>query len=145
MTDTDKPQIVKPLEWNINRSSKQVGAVGAFGEIYVTKLGGKWFYKGECFNDVAAAKAAAQANYEQSVRDIINPDFLDRAERAEAAVGKLRAYICRLTSAGDKFAAFMPLSDLEAKSLHLSEYLEWEKVKQDSFHTLAEIGETDDK
>ena len=62
------PDMVQPLVWDIHYSREQIGATGLFGEVYVTRFGGEWFHKGECFaEDVDAAKAAAQADYTRRI------------------------------------------------------------------------------
>lgn len=95
-TRSDLAVEVKPLEWDINRSTEQVGATGLFGEVYVTRFGGKWFHNGECFDDdIDAAKAAAQADYNARILSALTtrPDVL--RPKLQALLSKWEGMTCR--------------------------------------------------
>ncbi len=95
-TRSDLAVEVKPLVWDINRSREQVGATGLFGEVYVTRFGGKWFHKGECFNDdIDAAKAAAQADYNARILSAITTRPDDLRPKLQALVDKWEGMTCR--------------------------------------------------
>lgn len=96
----EKAGIVRKLEWHEFERGNSVYALAIVGQYSAWDFDGKdghWrapesFAGRRVSGDIEAAKAAAQADYEQRIHSALNPDFLSELDTARKEVERLRAY-----------------------------------------------------
>jgi len=102
--------VVRGLVWEVGPYTLNAQGYrieyGEGGRLYVRSSEASGMFGTIEFADsVDAAKAAAQADYEQRILSTLNPDFLSALDTARAEIERLRAALKPFAEAGDIFEA----------------------------------------
>ncbi|PWJ81533.1 hypothetical protein C7441_11065 [Pseudaminobacter salicylatoxidans] len=114
-----EPVQVEPLDWGKYRNG-DADAVTLFGEIYTAYAGGAWRVTrngkagkfSQAGDDLEAAKAAAQADYDQRIRSVVVS-----APSCERELAEARAEISRVENERDNFEEMLHATRIERDAL----------------------------